>query len=267
MSVRVLTLNVWNTDGPTQRQKRLRDAIGDLRPDLVSLQEVVRTHDLDQLGDLLDGLDMFATHDTELISGETWGNAIASRWKPRSVEGHRLPSDVPGPTALAAIVPLPIDVDILFLGVKPSYRFTDEALRCQQARAIAGLEETLRSPAPSIIAGDFDATPDSACMRYYTGLAPLDGSSVHFRDAWAIAGDGTEGHTWTTDNPYVASVESSGWIQAPHHRRIDYVLAGSPEQHPAVRSRITSSQVVMNTDPFPSDHYGVVAELELEIAP
>ena len=102
-------------------------------------------------------------------------------------------------------------------------------------------------------------------MRFYTGRAPLEGQSVHFRDCWALAGSGGPGHTWTSDNAWVAGIAASGWIQVPHRRRIDYILAGSPEDHPDVLSTVTSCRVVLDSDPAPSDHYGVLADLELTL--
>jgi endonuclease/exonuclease/phosphatase family metal-dependent hydrolase len=265
MTIKILTLNVWNTEGPSQRQEALRDEIRALDADLICLQEVVRRPDYDQLDFLLGGTGLHLVHDTDLIDGTTWGTAIATRWEPASVEARRLPCGESGPTAIAAVVPLPIGEAMLFLGVKPSYKFTDEAARCRQAVEIAALEQELRQAAPTVLAGDFDAEPDNECMRYYTGRVPIDGRGVHFRDSWAVAGDGGPGHTWTTDNAWVAEVAASGWIQIPHRRRIDYVLAGSPENHPDVLSRITSCRIVLDSDPAPSDHYGVSADLELTV--
>jgi endonuclease/exonuclease/phosphatase family metal-dependent hydrolase len=263
MGIKILTLNVWNTEGPAERQETLRSEIQALDADLICLQEVVRRPDYDQLRFLLGDTGLHLVHDTDLINGTTWGSAIATRWKPTSVAARRLAGADSGPTAIAAVVPLPIGEAMLFLGVKPSYKFTDEAARCRQAVEIAALEEEFRQAAPTVIAGDFDAEPDNECMRFYTGRAPLDGRSAHFRDSWALAGDGGPGHTWTTDNAWVAGAAASGWIQIPHRRRIDYILAGSPENHPDVLSRITSCRIVLDSDPAPSDHYGVIADLEL----
>jgi endonuclease/exonuclease/phosphatase family metal-dependent hydrolase len=265
MNLRVLTLNVWNTEGPPERQRQLRDSIRALEPDLVCLQEVVSSPEYDQLRFLLGDSALHLVHDTESIAGKTWGTAIATRWKPAYVEAQRLTHSEPGPAAITAVVPLPIGVEMLFLGVKPAYKFTDEAARCRQAAEIAALEQKLRQAAPTVIAGDFDAAPENESMRFYTGHVPLDGQSAHFRDAWLLAGDGGPGHTWTTDNAWVAGTAASGWIQIPHRRRIDYILAGSPEVHPDVRSRITTCRVVLDSDPAPSDHYGVLAELEISL--
>ncbi len=264
MRLRVLTLNVWNTEGPPDRQQRMRDGIRGLNPDLIALQEVVKTSDHDQLDNLLGGTGLHLVHDTDLVRGATWGTAVAARWAPKHIEAQRLAADGPGPTAIAAVVPLPIGTELLFLGVKPSYKFTDEAARCRQAAEISTLERRLRQAAPTIMAGDFDAEPGNECMRFYTGRAPLDGQSVHFRDPpapWPERRPGAHldqrqrlgrGHCGQRVDP------------VPHRRRIDYILGRLLlEDHPDVLSTVTSCRVVLDSDPAPSDHYGVLADLEL----
>lgn len=49
---------------------------------------------------------------------------------------------------------------------------------------------------PTIIAGDLNAGPDAASVRFLTGRQSLSGRSVHYHDAWPVAGDGP-GHTWS----------------------------------------------------------------------
>lgn len=267
MTLRVLTLNVWNTDGAPERQELLRAGVAALDADLISLQEVVRTDDYDQLDWILGDTDLHAVHQLDLIDAPSWGGtALASRWAPTRTVGTLLPGRVVGACAIAAVIPLPIGVDLLFHAVKPSAQFDHEADRCRQAIAITALDEQLRGPAPSIIAGDFDATPDADCMRFYTGRGVLDGRSVHFRDAWEQAGEGGPGHTWTSDNPGVAATTALGWIQIPHRRRIDHILVGGPFAHPDVHARIVRCDVVL-ADPPASDHYGVLAEIELVVQP
>lgn len=263
ISIRVLTLNVWNTNGPDERQAQVRNAITILAPDLICLQEVVRTADYDQLEYLLEGSALHGVHDTDEISGDTWGTAIATRWKPTHVESYRLESDVAGPTMIAAKLRLPIGEEMAFIGVKPSYKFTDEALRCRQAVQVSDHEHRLRGAAPSIIAGDFDASPDHDSIRFYLGQTVLDGVSTHFRDAWTVAGNTEPGHTWTTDNAWVRENFADDWIQVPHHRRIDFIFLGSPDNHPVVQSTIRACRLVGDTDPAPSDHYGVLADITL----
>lgn len=269
-TVRVLTLNVWSDSRGPEREQLLRNAIRDLDADLVCLQEVVRTPERDALKLLTEGSPLHWYHESEYFEGPHWGTAIASRWEPKEVTAHRLPDAPQGPVVISAIVPLPLGVDMLFIGAKPTYAFTAESARCSQAIFIADLEQQHRQAAPTILAGDFDASPDHDSMRFYAGKGQLNGRSVQFRDAWTHAGDGTEGFTWTTDNRWVAETVLDGngivpnhWVQVPHRRRIDYVFAGSTENHTTVPSIIRSCRVVATGDPAPSDHYGVLAEIEL----
>ena len=108
-----------------------------------------------------------------------------------------------------------------------------------------------------IIAGDFNAEPDSTEIRYVKGLHALDGRSVHFHDAWAIAGDGA-GITWSSRNPYARQALEPD-------RRIDYVFAGRPLANGI--GLIESCRVVCDMPEdgiWPSDHFGVYAELRSE---
>src|SRR5262249_41819763 len=156
-----------------------RDGIAALDPDLIALQEVVGTGLLEEL---LSGTDLTGFHQRDL-TGEAQGDtswmqtAVATRWKPASVTARALPGRTPYAAVVAATIPLPIGCDLLFLAAKPSWQFDEEAERCAQALAITALDQELRAEAPTILAGDFDATPDAACMRFYTGKSPLDGRS------------------------------------------------------------------------------------------
>jgi endonuclease/exonuclease/phosphatase family metal-dependent hydrolase len=117
---------------------------------------------------------------------------------------------------------------------------------------------------PPILAGDFDATPDAASIRFLTGLQSLQGRSTAWYDAFAAAGDGSPGHTWSSDNPYVAPFAAAVFAQPVHHRRIDYVFVGSPfVWSPRIVVRSCEVVLVGTADAAPSDHYGVLADLEI----
>ncbi len=274
MTLRVLALNIWlDPRDRAERDAILLDGLRDVDADIVFLNEVVRTPERDIYQPVADSSPLHWHHasDYREIGWLPWGTAVGTRWEPKSLEVHALPA-AEGPYVWEAIVPLPIGVDMLFLGPRPSWKFTDEAARVEQALFVTELEERRRQAAPTIMAGDFDAAPDQDCMRFYTGKSAINGRSAAFRDTFAIAGDGTPGYTWTTNNPWVARfvVDGEGiapnyLIQEPHHRRIDYVLAGSPENHLDVQSVIKSSRVVFDEFPTPSDHYGVLAEIELTV--
>jgi hypothetical protein len=101
---------------------------------------------------------------------------------------------------LAARVQLPELGDVLVIATTFAWRLDAEAARERQALALTDLDARQRCALPTIVAGDLNAGPDAASVRFLTGLQSLAGRSVHYHDAWAVAGDGP-GHTWTTANP------------------------------------------------------------------
>jgi endonuclease/exonuclease/phosphatase family metal-dependent hydrolase len=108
-----------------------------------------------------------------------------------------------------------------------------------------------------IVAGDFDADPDAASIRFWTGRQSLEGTSVCYRDAWESANPHTPGDTFTPENPLVADPD---WP----FRRIDYILVRCGE-HGGPTLTITDCRriFVQPTDGvWVSDHFGLVADLE-----
>ncbi|MDR2378570.1 MAG: endonuclease/exonuclease/phosphatase family protein [Bifidobacteriaceae bacterium] len=278
MTVRVLTLNVWNTDGPPQRRQALPGAIAALNPDLISFQEVVKTTDYDQLADLLSETDLIGFHDSDVLEAPSIGTALASRWPPAAVVGSLLPGppEFPPCNLLAAAVALPIGVELTFIAVKPYPPLNGEQHRLRQAVYLAQIAEALARPAPTVVAGDFDATPDADCMRFFAGRRVADGVSTHYLNAWDVAGDGGPGHTWTAVNPWVGEYVDSGLVEPGHARRIDHILVHGPEGHairwgaaaakdtPRVKALVLDCRVVLDDPPL-SDHYGVLAEIEFTV--
>src|SRR5262249_6623629 len=84
-SLRVLTLNIWNRQGPWEQRVRLiRDGLVALAPDVVSLQEVMR-HDAlaaDQAHEIAAGLGYHVAFGPgwHIGDGLHLGNAVLSRW-------------------------------------------------------------------------------------------------------------------------------------------------------------------------------------------
>ena len=68
MRVRVLTLNVWNTEGDPLRLEIINRELRKLDPDLIAFQEVVQTPETKMLGRLVDGIGFQATHQSDLQS-------------------------------------------------------------------------------------------------------------------------------------------------------------------------------------------------------
>jgi len=274
MRLRVLTINIQNDEGDSRRLGVLSGELRRLNPDIVAFQEVLHTAERDQLGELLAGTELHGTHQAEAMSyappfSERYGgSAVATRWPHRVVEVLDLrvmgASDVPW-CALAVTVPIPGEGDVLFIAATASWRLDAESARERQAVALTDLDARHRTTLPSIIAGDFNASPDAASIRYLTGLQSLGGHSVLYHDAWAVAGEGP-GYTWSVDNDNGRAAIEQIVGQPGHRRRIDYVFVGSWDAHPTAHCRTQAAQLAFDRPVdgiWPSDHLGVMVDIEI----
>lgn len=274
MRVRVLTFNVWNTEGDPARLHLINRKLRQLQPDLVALQEVVQTPQNPSLSILLEGLDLHATHQCDLqkvvppFADRYGGSAIATRWEHRPLEALDLriagATDVPWAT-LAAVVKVPGAGEMLLIAATAAWRLASEATRERQAIAIADLDARHRRELPTIIAGDFNAGPDASSIRYLTGRQSLEGRSALYHDAWTLAGEGP-GHTWSSDNPNARAVVDQ-IVRQPHYRnRFDYVFVGSWDAHPHAHACVQSATLAFDAPiegVWASDHFGVLVELDV----
>jgi endonuclease/exonuclease/phosphatase family metal-dependent hydrolase len=274
MRLRIVTLNVWNTEGEPGRLKAINMELRRLDPDLVAFQEVMQTADRKTLDMLLEGIDLQRTHQADVqhflppFSDRYGGSAVATRWPHQAVEvlDLRLPdaADVPWAT-LAVVVQLPDLGELLFIGATAAWRPNGEAARERQAIMVADLDARHRRELPTLIAGDFNANPDAGSIRFLTGRQSLQGRSVLYHDAWSVAGEGP-GYTWTVDNPNAAA-GAEQIIGQPHHRsRFDYVFVGSWDAHPKGHARVVNANLAFNQQIdgiWASDHFGLVVDLEV----
>ena len=269
MTLSVLTLNVWHNAGPwEQRLLRIREWIARLDPDLIAFQEVLLGDGFDQarqiVGEGGHHLGFVRASDFWLKREYAFGNAIASRWPIVSRRELALPDRGDGETRAA----LTVDIDapigpISFTCTHLHWRFHHGVTR--EAQVVALCDEVLasrrRGGFPPIIAGDFNAEPDSDEIRFMTGSHSIDGRSVYFHDAWRVAGEAGRGATWSNRNPYAkANLEPE--------RRIDYIFAGYPLQGGV--GMLKSCRVVCDDEKdgvWPSDHFGVLAEFHTEEIP
>jgi endonuclease/exonuclease/phosphatase family metal-dependent hydrolase len=268
--VAVLTQNLWHDAGPwSARRERIREWIDRLEPDLVGFQEALRLPGYDQVEDLLAGrgyhLDWvrassFWRDGREQDAGAV-GNAVASRWPIASREELRLPESGDGETraALSVTVQAPCG-PISFTVTHLNWKLFHGAVRERQVVALAELvlRRRPRGGFPPILVGDLNAEPDSAEIRYLTGLQSLEGRSVCLLDAWRVAGGEGRGITWSNRNAYARR-------QHEPDRRIDYVFAGLPGRDGL--GQLLACGVVCDDEKegvWPSDHFGVWAALRDE---
>ena len=274
MRVRVITLNVWNVEGDGRRHEVINRELRRLKPDLLALQEVIQAPERKSLDTIVEGLGMQVTHQQELqafqppFSDRYGGTAIATRSPHRVVEvlDPRIPQapDVPW-ASLAAIVDLGEAGRLLFIATTAAWRPAAEAARERHALALSELDARHRQALPTVIAGDLNAGPDAASIRFLTGRQSLAGQSVCYYDAWERAGSGS-GETWTDENPNARAGAERIIGQKNCAKRFDYVLVGSWDAHPKGRAEILLAERVFDRPVeglWPSDHYGVMADIDV----
>ena len=269
MALRVLTLNIWNRNGPwEERLGAIRSWIGEHQPDLVGLQEVLHPRDpqlgIDQARQIADGFGYHVAFGSAWeLGGIEFGNAVLSRWPIRRSEHFILPNENADESRCLVFAEIAAPfADVPFFVTHLNWRFDEGHIREKQVRAIAEHVARLapRDGFPPILVGDFNAEPDADEVRFLRGRCSLGGTSVHFADAFGWAGEGP-GVTFARRNVFAAPLREPD-------RRIDYIFVRGPDQHG--RGEPLSASVVMD-EPiqgvFASDHFGVFATLRSEPEP
>ena len=263
----MITINVLDFAVANGRARRQVIAAG-LRaegPDVVALQEVdVRTAGqvvLELLGEDYSAL----AHPSTAADGV--GGILASRWPMRLLDVVDLRitervRDFPWTFAVMVAVQLPPPVGLtMVVHAKPAGTYLLEKEREQQAVVVARAVDTTAAREGIehvVILGDFDAAPDSASMRFWTGRQSLADASVCYLDAWESIHPDHPGHTFTRDNPLV----TAGTMPFGPDRRIDYVLVRSGSHGPTLETRRADLLFVEPQDGIQaSDHYGLVVDL------
>jgi endonuclease/exonuclease/phosphatase family metal-dependent hydrolase len=256
-TLRVLTWNVWGRYGPwPEREAAIVATLRDARPDVVVLTESWTKGDDSQSARLADPLGLphhvFSGVPAEEDADALSGVAVLSRWPIRcdsnlDLGGARAHlAELAGPRGPVQVYGLVMDAWWL-----------DESQARQQAvrDLLTHVDRTQDERAPLIVAGDFNADPDSDEIRMITGrtTAPVPGLS--FYDAWEIAGSPSPGHTWSNANPWATQLL---WPD----RRIDYIFSANPRRggagHP-VRAALLGTEPVDGT--YGSDHFAVLADI------
>src|SRR5438132_14261824 len=97
MSLKVLTLNLWNDQGPYERRRELvRDWVTRLDPDVIGFQEVLRGDGIDTARDQVPDdfhLEFASAIPFWLERKKEFGNAVASRWPITDCEVIELPGE------------------------------------------------------------------------------------------------------------------------------------------------------------------------------
>jgi len=261
--LRVATHNIWGVRGDWDARKAvLRDGLRELDPDIIAFQETIVTDEYDQVRDLL-GDDYHVFHQAAR-EPDGQGLSIASRWE--IGETHEIDLHVTPRTAgfacavLTAEIHAPAPIgDIVFVNHLPNWQVDFEYEReVQTVLATRAVEAKTRGREIHVIlAGDLDAAPDAASIRFLSGKQSLDGMSICYRDAWEYIHPNEEGHTFTPkENPLVSDRD---WP----FRRIDYIFVRCAT-HDGPTLQIADCALMFHepiNGVYASDHFGVVANL------
>jgi endonuclease/exonuclease/phosphatase family metal-dependent hydrolase len=227
---------------------------------------VVKSDSTDQALEILDDGYQVVHHTERERDGQ--GISIASRWPVTAVHQVNLHLG-PRPAGFACsalltevVVPGPVG-RVVFVNHMPDWQLTHEAERERQTVAVARFIEDLvgDSGVRVVVAGDMDATPDAASIRFWTGKQSLDGLGVSYRDCWAATSGQTPGHTFTPENRLTTTAEAGEW-ELELGRRIDYILVRCSDHGPTLH--VAECRRLFDRPAagiWPSDHFGVGAVL------
>jgi endonuclease/exonuclease/phosphatase family metal-dependent hydrolase len=275
--LRVATLNLWGRRGGWEERRRmLAGGFHELEPDLVAFQEAVVGDGYDHVIDIL-GPAYHLAHQTDRELGrggdieDGQGISVASRWpigevwEPDLNVTPRTEDFACGAIIAEVLAPHPVGT-LLFVNHLPNWQLTHEHERELQTvivgRAIEEIAEG-RGLRHVVLAGDLDATPDAASVRFWRGRQSLGGMSVCYRDAWGSTHPGEPGHTFTAENSLVTA-ENWDWELEPG-RRIDHILVRCSAHGPTLDIRACErifDEPVEGV--WGSDHFGMIADLSAQ---
>jgi endonuclease/exonuclease/phosphatase family metal-dependent hydrolase len=249
------------------RLATVREALARLDVDIVGLQEAStgrgRGHVAARLAGGLGFHHVYAPSNPRIFGGGgisgaiaallnfTEGPAILSRFPVQDWRAHPLPACgrlFERRTLLSAILDTPGGP----MRVHSAHTLGDP---CQTV-VVADLVRSGRGPLPGVLMGDFNAVEESPAVAVFTRQAG-------FVDAYRAANPGQPGFT-----VWQRIAEPSPTVR----RRVDYLFVVPGE---AVQGRVLASEVILNVPQrlpdgstlWPSDHYGVLADLQLEEPP
>ncbi len=232
ITLRVLSYNIHHGEGTDRKLDlgRIAKVIQSVSPDLVSLQEVdkqaTRSGSVDQGAELarMTGMKVVFGGNIPLQGGE-YGNAILSKWDFTESNNLSLPNHNDGEQRGVLSVSVNVETPIAFLATHFDHR-RDDSERLASASSINA--HVSGNSVPSILAGDINATRDSAVLD-------------ELRKEWTIAGD--------KEQPTIPAGDP--------HRQIDFVFF-----RPANRWRVIETKVL--PEAVASDHRALLAVLELQ---
>lgn len=260
--LRVMTLNIWNTQGPYEKRLPLIiQGLKEVNADIIGLQEVV-----DKSDKALNQAELLAT---ELkyqyaFQGCTHhkhgfeGIAILSRYPILKKDATQLPFPSLEETryVMHAQIETPM-TQLNFYNTHLCWKLDEGYKREAQVMGIHKFIKKQTGGLPIILTGDFNARPDSTEIKFLTGRHALNGESAYYQDSWEYIHHNEDGYSWSAKNAFTRE-----WLEPD--RRLDYVFTSQATREG--KGLILNSRLVLNTPNtegiFPSDHFGVVTEIQ-----
>jgi endonuclease/exonuclease/phosphatase family metal-dependent hydrolase len=269
-NLRVVTLNLWGENGPWESRLGLvASELGGALPDVVALQEVREVP-----GRIVNQAEILARqHGWNFVftpatswGGGTEGLAILSRFPIGAHDARGLPHSLENEGRVVLSARIDSDLGEIWVHTTHlSYRENEGRKREDQVLVVDEVVTAHKNDNPQILMGDFNAVPHSDEIRWLGGLATLGGRRAYYQDAWDIVHPTEPGYTWAKANHYR---ERMYWLRAD--RRLDYVfVTPTRRDHRGTvqEARLIFDQpMVMSSGErlFASDHYGVLAEIQLQ---
>jgi endonuclease/exonuclease/phosphatase family metal-dependent hydrolase len=260
-SFRVLSLNLWHD--PSELHERMVTAASLARTmgaRVLLLQEVPSESGL--MNPFFDQGYTFAAQ-----SADDAGPSRAAVLTDLGIVGDAY--SLPGVRVAMASLRSPSGRDFLAISSHLAWGGLAEGERLSQAIRIDDLALKIRPlPFPAVWAGDFNALPESATLRFLQGLQPVDGRTAQWTDAWVRAGSGSPFTSSPRNRHALTTALKNGFQDASMlpDRRIDYVLvrgyANGHELTP-LSCRVLDETIVAVSGPGrpASDHWGVLVDL------
>lgn len=270
-TLRVATMNILSPSHANWPVRRplLKECLSRLEADVYALQEIDVTA-YDAAGELIGPGYHIVRHSRSAPDGT--GALVASRWP--LVVLRELDLDVSPRTStdswysslIAEVHAQASWGNFLMVHHKPVWQHGYERERELQAVVTAREVERLLNDTHRhvILAGDFDAAPDSSSIRFWTGLQSLEGVSVAYQDSWAAKHPDGPGHTFSPHNALVRH----GDMPLDPGRRIDYIMNRCGVYGPSL-AVAECRRIADKPDRAgqPSDHYGLCTDYQLPRRP
>ena len=245
MTLRLLTLNLWNISEPLEpRFRALAEGLKKLGPEIVCLQEVSRDPKSGRSqAEIVADMCRLKHH-----VGENGLSIISSQPVVRSAIEPlpEMPDDPPRQVLLAEFV---VEArPLLIINTHLAYRPKLVEGRKKQVQAmLAAIRRHDPKPrdCPKVLCGDFNDVADSPAIRLVLG------DDIGFRDAFSECHPRSQGYTYSPRNPYV----ERSWNE---NERIDYVFLTR-----GIKAK--DCTVVFDGNhglDFVSDHFGVFCSIQ-----